>query len=366
MENNLIKYIVYCTVCTINNKIYIGVHKTNPEIFDYYLGDGAYANRPSTYERSKTKFHYALKKYGVKNFIRNTIAIFDNEQDAYDLEEELVNKEFLKRSDVYNISLGGNHANIPELAYTTYQYDEFGNFIKEYYSIKEASIGVNRSFRSIWRAIKEKCKCANYFWTNIKYEKLDLSKMKSYEGLNKIPVFQYNIEGTYECCYESIRDASRILNIHSSNLSSAIKLGTICSNKYFTSIYSPNYSIAKDNIIKSRPVYQYDLNGTFIAEYKYQQEAKNILKIKGDIYKAIKLGRQCGGFQWSFEKLDSMPPVKTKAGKARRVGKYDKNWNFIEEYKSLAECKRINGSGMIHVITGRDEFAKGYRYKYLD
>nr|DAM35509.1 MAG TPA: GIY-YIG nuclease superfamily protein [Bacteriophage sp.] len=38
MENNL-KWIVYCTTCTINNKIYIGVHKTvNPEVFDGYLG----------------------------------------------------------------------------------------------------------------------------------------------------------------------------------------------------------------------------------------------------------------------------------------------------------------------------------------
>lgn len=366
MENNLTKYIVYCTTCTINNKIYIGVHKTNPEIFDYYLGNGAYANKPSTYEQSKTKFQYALKKYGVKNFIRITIAIFDKEQDAYDLEEEIVNKEFLKRSDVYNVSLGGNHADIPELAYTTYQYDEYGNFIQEYYSLKEASISIGKSFRSIWRAVKEKCKCGNYFWTTTKYDKLDLSKMKSYEGLHKIPVFQYDINGNYDCCYDSIRDASRILGIHSSNLSTAIKLGTVCHNKYFTSVYSPNYSIAKDTIIKSRPVYQYDLQGNFIAEYKNQQQAKNSLNIKGDIYKAIKLGRQCGNFQWTFEKFDSIAPIKPKAGKARRVGKYDKDWNFIEEYKSLAECKRVNGSGMVHVLTGRDEFAKGYRYKYLE
>lgn len=43
MENNL-KWIVYCTTCNINNKIYIGVHKTNPEIFDGYLGNGCYLN----------------------------------------------------------------------------------------------------------------------------------------------------------------------------------------------------------------------------------------------------------------------------------------------------------------------------------
>ena len=35
------KYIVYCTTCTENGKIYIGVHKTeNPDIFDGYIGNG--------------------------------------------------------------------------------------------------------------------------------------------------------------------------------------------------------------------------------------------------------------------------------------------------------------------------------------
>ena len=37
MENNL-KFIVYCTTNIVNNKIYIGVHKTeNPDIFDGYI-----------------------------------------------------------------------------------------------------------------------------------------------------------------------------------------------------------------------------------------------------------------------------------------------------------------------------------------
>ena len=109
MENNS-KWIVYCTTCNINKKIYIGVHKTNPDIFDGYLGNGCYLNNSSTYERSKTRFQRAVKKYGPKNFTRSTIAIFDNEDDAYALEAELLNKGFdtliAKADGFYKVQVG--------------------------------------------------------------------------------------------------------------------------------------------------------------------------------------------------------------------------------------------------------------------
>lgn len=367
MENNSFKYIVYCTICIITKKIYIGVHKTlNPDEFDFYIGNGCYTNRPSTYEHPKTKFQFALKKYGASNFIRNTIAIFNKEEDAYELESEIVNKEFIKRSDVYNTALGGLGGDLMQTALKTYKYDSKGNYIQEYNSILEASKLENISFRSIWNAIKEKCKCHNYYWTNIKYDKLNLDLMKSYKDTRKIPVFQYSKDGQFDCYYESIHNAARVLNINHNNISLAIKLGTICNNKYFTCVYSPEYSKAISKQITQCEIHQYSLDGEYIASYKNMQEAKNKLGIKSNIYHAIKLGRTCGNYQWSFKLLDSIDPIKTpKTGKARRIGKYDKDWNLIEEYPTLQACKEANGSGMVHVLQGRDEFAKGFRYKYI-
>lgn len=44
------KYIVYQTTSKVNNKIYIGVHKTEtPDKFDGYLGNGVYIYRPSIF-----------------------------------------------------------------------------------------------------------------------------------------------------------------------------------------------------------------------------------------------------------------------------------------------------------------------------
>ena len=101
------KFIVYLTLCTANGKIYIGVHKTNPDIFDGYLGCGVYIKSPYSYKKSKTPFQYAVNKYGVDKFKRITLGVFDTKEEAFNLERQLVNEEFLKRKDTYNLKEGG-------------------------------------------------------------------------------------------------------------------------------------------------------------------------------------------------------------------------------------------------------------------
>jgi hypothetical protein len=89
------KYIVYKTTCLKNNKIYIGQHKTeDPEIFDDYYGSGV-------------ALLSALKLYGYDNFKRETLFIYDDLKSALAKEAEIVNLEFLKRKDVYNLCEGG-------------------------------------------------------------------------------------------------------------------------------------------------------------------------------------------------------------------------------------------------------------------
>ena len=62
---------------------------------------------PSSYNFPETPFQYAVKKYGPGKFKRSILKIFDSYEEAYALEAELVNKDFIKRSDTYNIHLGG-------------------------------------------------------------------------------------------------------------------------------------------------------------------------------------------------------------------------------------------------------------------
>ena len=119
------KYIVYCTTCLINGKIYIGVHKTsNSDVFDGYIGNGIKIGY--LLKNPKTAFQYALKKYGYSNFRRTILYVYDEELDAYKKEEEIVTKEFIKRKDNYNTSLGGIN---PGICFkTVYRYKLNGEF----------------------------------------------------------------------------------------------------------------------------------------------------------------------------------------------------------------------------------------------
>lgn len=87
-------YTIYKITNIINNKEYIGYHQTN-DLDDGYMGSGKLIKR-------------AIEKYGIENFSKEYIDIFNNREDAEALEALLVNEDYTLREDTYNICLGGN------------------------------------------------------------------------------------------------------------------------------------------------------------------------------------------------------------------------------------------------------------------
>lgn len=77
----------------INNKVYIGVHKTN-NINDNYMGSGTAITR-------------AIKKYGVENFQKEILEFFSTYDEALQREQEIVDNNFILREDTYNLRSGG-------------------------------------------------------------------------------------------------------------------------------------------------------------------------------------------------------------------------------------------------------------------
>ena len=87
-------YYLYEIKNKINGKIYVGVHKTK-NMNDGYMGSGKVIQD-------------AIKKHGIENFTKVILEMFDNSNDMFLKETEIVTDEFLARDDVYNLRRGGS------------------------------------------------------------------------------------------------------------------------------------------------------------------------------------------------------------------------------------------------------------------
>lgn len=161
------KHIVYLTTNLVNSKKYIGVHQMdNPEVFDGYLGCGIYAMHKIS--NPDTPFQKAVLKYGAESFRRETLFIFENRDDAYEKEHELVNIEWISRDDTYNVALGGACSLAPQAP--VYQYAATGEYIRTWESLAEVGSAFGVSGQNISKAASNKHQSCGYLWS---FELLD-------------------------------------------------------------------------------------------------------------------------------------------------------------------------------------------------
>lgn len=147
-------WIVYKTTCLINNKIYIGVHKQeDSNVFDGYIGNGISPKHMNPIKNPKFPFHFAVKKYGYKNFKRETLKIFQTEEEAYAYEASIVTPEFINRDDTYNFVKGGGRSH-PSNG-KIYQFNLDGILLNTFNCAEEASLKLGISYNSIIISARE-------------------------------------------------------------------------------------------------------------------------------------------------------------------------------------------------------------------
>lgn len=357
------KYIVYLTTNIKNNKIYVGVHGTkDPNIFDGYLGNGINRFHPSTMYNSKVPFCLAVQKYGFDSFKRSTIKVFDIEQEALDLEAEIVNEEFIAREDTYNIALGGGMP--PLLNKVIYEYSLDGNFVKEWHSITEASNFYNCSGSSIGNAITFKRMAQNSFWSDCKLDKLDITKYRIYSP--KVPVYIYSNDGIFYKAFESMSECVKYLDDNLRHIQRAIKTGVSVRGYYISDKLTTVFEKPKFERLTGL-VHQYNLNGEYLQSFNSIKEAEQKLncKLQG-INESIRMEQQYKGFLWRRgEKFDKVTPYKSSKSSARKIGQYTMNNVLVKTFNTVREARK-EFPNVSKVLKGEATHCHNFKFKYLE
>lgn len=210
-----LKYIVYITINLCNGKFYIGVHRTNPNVWDGYLGNGCYGKRNAN---KNYPLHKAIRKYGPENFKRTILRIFpdteEGKKQAFDLEAQLVTETLLRSKSSYNVALGGS-GSIRCDTKRVYQYDLNGEFLRSFESVSAAaaSLKLNKDLYSITKAIRNNClgttnSSYGFYWS---YKK----EFGFVKIGNRRKIAQYTLNGKFIRYFDSIMEAEYLLDLNS-------------------------------------------------------------------------------------------------------------------------------------------------------
>lgn len=342
MGNNLqnFKWIVYCTTCTVNNKIYVGVHKTEtPETFDGYIGGGWNIN--TQIKNPKTAYEHALKKYGYTSFIRQTLKVFDNYKDAYALEEFIVDIDFVKRRDTYNTRTGGLGGGNYK---TFYQYNLNGELVKiwnsreeilEYYNLYH---DVNR----IRRAIVYKYSAFDSYWTSEYKKNLDLEE---YRTSKRSTIYYFDSTGNLLNSYQSAKECADDLNMSLNFINEAINAKKYINGGFLTKtpdkimdiikLYDDN-KLLVDNTISVYDATTLELISSHVSMKDVNKKYKWSYK---EIKKCISSGTSLNGFLLSYGL--SKHYIKNEE-KGLKIGQYDLNGNLIKIWPTISECAKVH------------------------
>ena len=218
---------IYKITNIINEKIYVGKSK-NPKV--------RWMQHKSSSKKRNTKLYYAMRKYGIENFIFEIL----EECDEYSINDKEI-YYISSMSPYYNMTTGGdgggflnkNHGENWRTAIKKCKskkvacYDLDGNLIKIYDSCRDASYDIfDKECRGIDAATRgEYQTCGGYQWKT--FEDKPILKISSYKRIShnakKIAKYDYN-ENLIEI-YDSMTIAAE------KNNASTSKITLVCQNK---------------------------------------------------------------------------------------------------------------------------------------
>lgn len=332
MESLKRDYVVYKHTAP-NGKCYIGITGQNPPEKRWANGRGYVLNKC---------FDNEIMLYGWDNFKHEILFGDLTKTEAQQKEIELI-AYYKSNQEIYgyNVSSGGacigTHSEESKKKMSEHahekscvrQFDKAGNFIKEYESIKRASIetGITRqnivaccnnrvrmAGGFIWRYELDELTAEHIDWCNNLKKKMVRQVQKQKQTKEEVfelrknrgkPVVQYTFFGDVVGKFENLTIAGEKTGISKSNISQCCKGKTGSAGGYiwkyegdaFADFGSNGY-----NYKTNKPIIQYATNGVLIRQYNSIIEAATINNIdQSSITKCCK-GKQktAGNFIWRY------------------------------------------------------------------
>lgn len=173
----------------------------------------------------------------------------------------------------------------------------------------------------------------------------------------------------------TIRTDNRAENLkwatYKENANNPITYNKCLQNTYTNDIKQKVLETKKKNKSKRAPktVYQFDKNGNFVGEYYSGAEAARKTGIDHSSIIDVCNGKAitAGGYFWSFDKNKVEIRELPIRGNARRIVVFDKDWNLIQEFGSIADASRFTGIRPSCIVrstkTKKPKGKYGFRYK---
>ena len=239
-----------------------------------------------------------MLKYGAESFRRETLFVFENRDEAYEKEHELVNIEWISRDDTYNVAIGGACSLAPPVP--IYQYAATGEYITTWESLAEAGNSFGVSGQNISKAAANKHQSCGYLWS---FELLDRVNPDDYFiEKNKKFVDVVDLQTGEKKIHISLTEAANMIGCYISTIKRGITYSRAIYKRYRCAwnqeFLNDNKKVRDYAVGVARKVGQYGSDGELIKVYNSVREAK---KVASGVPLVLSGSRKrAGGYMWKY------------------------------------------------------------------
>lgn len=360
--------------------IYSLINPLNNQVF--YIG---YTNNPTRRlnEHIRDKYNpykdYIINKI-LSNKLKPIMNVIDDCEYFFNQKENMFEHE---RLEIYyikkyrdsgiqltNLTDGGGVGNIHFIP--VYQFNEFGNFLKKYDSITEASESVMVSVSKISVALDQKINksSAGFYW----FTSMDGAKNIKFRKTAKrnIPILQYSLNGEFLNKFKSQGEAEKVTGVSSKLINKCLRMNGYDQAGNYMWFYENNVPSKINKYVNDynrKPILQYDLNGNLITRYNSISEATRILNMcSGIIVTNLKhITNTCKGFIFTYDNEKPKKYADKRKLNTKAVLMFDKNEILLNEYSSIKEASKNNNIQQTSIsanLRGVYKTAGGFIWKY--